>query len=286
MDFIVRDRPDLAQQDFDVPDLIATWDQAMSDLIAAADEAGPQGWGLPSPCPGWSVGDLVAHVTGIERFLLGRTDPPHAPDYDALPHAQAGLSKYIEIPVDLRRSWDRDVVLAEARATLADRKAALLAAADDPDDEVLGPFGKPMALSGVLRIRTFDIWIHEQDIRVATDRPGDLGTAPAWITAGQLAAALPIVWVKRAGAPEGAVIEVTVTGPGVTLHEHIAHVPGGRGEYVAPVPLPDVRVELSWPDLVALAAGRIPAESGLGRVKIQGDSALGQAFVANLAVTP
>ena len=143
-----------------------------------------------------------------------------------------------------------------------------------------------MALSGVLRIRTFDIWIHEQDIRVATARPGGLGTAPAWVTAGQLAAALPIVWVKRAGAPEGTVLEVTVTGPGVTLHEYIAHVPGGRGEYVAPVSQPDVRIELSWPDLVALAAGRITAESGLDRVTIQEDPALGEGFVTNLTVTP
>jgi uncharacterized protein (TIGR03083 family) len=206
------------------------------------------------------------------------------PDYDALPHAQAGLSKYIEIPVDLRRSWSRDEVLTEARATLADRRAALLAERADAD--VLGPFGKPMPLAGVLRIRAFDIWIHEQDIRVATDRPGDLDTPPAWVTAAQLASALPIVWVKRAGAPEGTAIEVIVTGPGVTMHEFVGHVPGGRGEFVAEVGRPDVRVEVSWPDLVALAAGRVPAESGLDLATLSGDAELGEAFVTNLAVTP
>lgn len=277
---------DLPHQTADPAQLLQAWDTAMTDFLAAAEAAGPDQWLAPSPCPGWSVGDLVAHITGIERFLMGRRDPEHVPDYDALPHAQEGLSRYTEIPVDLRRSWSREEVLAEARATHADRLAQLQMALQDGEPELLGPFGKPMSMSDLLGMRILDIWIHEQDVRVASDDPGGLDSVPAWITAGRLRTALGKVWVKTVGAPEGSVAEVSVTGPGVTMTTFVAHLPGGRGSVIEPVSDPDVSVRLSWPDMVALGAGRVPAADGVERAQLAGDPDLARALVTHLTVTP
>ena len=276
----------LPHQTDDPAELLQAWDTAMTDFLRAAEDAGEQQWAAPSPCPGWTVGDLVAHITGIERFLMGRSDPDHVPDYDNLPHAQEGLSRYTEIPVDLRRSWSRDAVLAEAHATHADRRRQLQELLTAGDTELPGPFGKPMSVADLLRIRIFDIWIHEQDVRVATDRPGGLDSVPAWITAGRLGAALGKVWVKAVGAPEDTVAEIDVTGPGVTMTMRVAHLPGGRGTPVAPVADPDATVRLSWPDMVALGAGRVPPREGVERATLGGDPDLARALVTSLAVTP
>ncbi len=286
MDFTVLERAPLAQQEADVPTLIATWQGAMLDLIGAAEAAGPEQWDAPSPCPGWSVGDLVAHATSLERFLLGRTDPPHEPDYSSLSHAEGGLSRVIEIPVDLRRTRTRDHVLAEARQTVADRLQMLIDGPQGADAEIMGPFGRPMPVPAMLRMRIFDTWYHEQDVRIAVDEPGHLGTPPAWVTAGTLVGALGQIWVKRAAAPTGCVAQLDVTGPGVRFSVQVAHAPEGRGNLIAPVTDPDTSVQLSWPDLVALGGGRIPASQGISRAVIAGDRVLGEALVTNLDVTP
>lgn len=286
MQFTVMSQPPMPYQDADIPTLISIWDTSFTDLVQIADEAGEQHWRTPTPCPGWSVGDLVAHATSLERFLLGRADPPHTPDYDTLPHAQAGLSRYTEIPVDLRRSRSRDDVLGEARETAADQLAALRAGPQSPDAEVMGVFGKPMALKRLLRMRIFDTWIHEQDIRVAVDRAGHLDTPPAWVTAGGFVRALLPVWASRTGAPEGSVARIVTTGPGVTFDVMVAALAEGRGALIEPGPTPDVTVELSWPDLIALGAGRVAPQQGIHDAVLAGDIPLAEALVTNLNTTP
>ena len=286
MDFTVARRPPMPYQDVEIGELIAIWDTAVTDLVDIAEAAGPDQWATPTPCPGWSVGDLVAHVVSLERFLMGRADPPHTPDYDSLPHAQSGLSRYTEIPVDLRRSRSRDDVLAEARATAADRLAELSAGPQSPDAEVMGVFGKPMRLRSLLRMRIFDTWIHEQDVRVAIDQAGHLGTPPAWVTAGGFVRSLAAAWAGRAGAPEGAVARFVTTGPEVTFDVLVAAVADGRGALIETGPRPDVTVELSWPDLIALGAGRVPPQEGVHRAVLSGDVPLAEALVTNLSTTP
>lgn len=286
MEFTTLSKPPLPYQDADVATLISIWNQSVNDLLQIAEEAGERNWGRPTPCPGWSVGDLVAHMTSLERFLMGRADPAHEPDYDALPHAQAGLSRYTEIPVDLRRGWTRAEVLQESRQTALDRLAALQSGPQEPDAEVMGVFGKPVTITRMLRLRIFDTWIHEQDIRVAIDRAGHLDTPPAWVTAGGFVRALLPVWATRTGAPEGSVARVVTTGPGVTFDVLVAALAEGRGSLIQAGPTPDVTVELSWPDLIALGAGRVAPQTGIHAAVLAGDIPLAEALVTNLNTTP
>ncbi len=267
-------------------ELVAIWDAALTNLIDAAERAGADPWGDATPCPGWTVGDVVAHVTSIERFLMGRADPDHTPDYDVLPHAQSGLSRYTEVPVDLRRSRSRDDVLREARSTHADRRAELADLAESPDATVLGPFGKPMSLTAVLRMRILDIWIHEQDIRVATGHEDHWGTAAAWVTAGQIVTGLGRLWVRTVDAPEGEVLQLEVTGPGVSFRTQVGHLPDGRGAVIDAVPDPDVTVVLTWPDLVAASAGRVPGGATAEVAQVAGNDLLSGSLLTSLTITP
>lgn len=273
--------PDLPFDGATAAELIDTWDAAMTDLLRAAESAGPAGWGLPTPCPGWGIGDIVAHISFIERFLLQRWDPPHEPDWDSLPHVTSDFGKVTEIPVDLRRGWTRDEVLAEFRQTHADRLQGLRDGPQDLAEMTMSPFGRPWPLDRVLRIRIFDIWVHEQDIRTANSEMADLDTPAAWVTARQLVKGLPAVWAKNTDAPVGSSLRIEVTGPGVVFEAGVLRGEDGRSRY-ADTSAATVSLRLAWPDLVRLMCGRGQSES----VGISGDSELAQRLLATMAVTP
>ena len=65
------------------------WDRVSEYLLGVADAVEPEGWGQPSPYPGWTYKDLLAHLaTGYTIRLLrlrdlvekGRLGPEPHPD--------------------------------------------------------------------------------------------------------------------------------------------------------------------------------------------------------------
>jgi uncharacterized protein (TIGR03083 family) len=274
--------------DADVPTLISAWEGTHRDLLSLAAGLDDAGWRTPTDCPGWSVGDLVAHTAAIEKTLVGETDPPHEPDWHALPHATGDFGRWAEVPVDLRRSWPRERVQEEL-ADLIDRRLAMLVEGPQRlDAQVPSQFGGTADLERVLRMRTFDAWAHEQDARRAVGRPGHLGSAGAWVTANQLLGALPYVWGKAVGAPVAATLRVEVTGPGVTARQTVRVSEGGRAARVPDTWPPTVTLNVSWPDLVLLGCGRVdPDDVDLrARVGVDGDDALAARLLPALSITP
>ena len=63
-----------------------------------------------------------------------------------------------------------------------------------------------------MHVRVMDSWVHEQDIRVATGRPGHDGGPAAQLSLDRLCAAMPFVVGKQAGAPEGASVRFELRG--------------------------------------------------------------------------
>lgn len=255
-------------------DLIEIWQEAVTavaDLAASIDE---DEWTCATALPGWNVADIVAHVVDIEQHLAGDPRPAHEPPWDRLPHVVGDVSRFTEVGVDHRRGMPRQQVVAELRDVITRRHAQLDTVPDG--GEVLSPFGRPTTLQRLLRMRCLDVWMHEQDVRDALDRPGDLDTRPAVITAQQIALALPRAWQSVEAAPEGSTLRIQVTGPGLE-----ADLPVGDGE-------PVVTLTVPWPDLVRLAAGRIAVDdAGLrSRLVMDGDEALGEALLPALSFTP
>ena len=80
--------------------------------------------GCPTPCPGWSVGDVVAHLIDIEQLMAGSPRPDHEPDWASLPHVQADFGRFTEVGVDCRRAHAREDVLAELQETIALRRSS------------------------------------------------------------------------------------------------------------------------------------------------------------------
>lgn len=267
------------------PDLIAAWHEVMLDARTNADDAAA--WSLPTSCPGWTVGDLIAHLLDIDGLLAGDPRPDHEPDWDALPHAVGPVSRMTEVGVDARRGTPMADVLAEFDAVLERRSAQLAAGPMELDVMVMGPFGSDRPLGRVLTMRTLDAWVHAQDIRAARGLPAQLDSAAALITADLLLSGLPLVWGKTVAAPPGTVLALHITGPVVSADLYVGVDDEQRGVMVEGAE-PNVTLTTSWPDLLDLMTGRVAADDPalLARITLVGDEVLSSRLLGALNVTP
>ena len=257
-----------------------TWDAATTNcaaVLTAIDD-----WSLDSPCPGWTITDLVSHTIDLEALLAADPRPEHAPDWSSLPHINSDFGRLTEIGVDYRRGRSRDELLSELDAVHARARARV---------ESLGPDASIPWLRGdtpikqLLGMRTFDIWMHEQDARVAVGDIGNLdgpGAANAWR---YLSAGLPKVWGKNVGAPIGSVLHVSITEPGVTGECWVRVNEDGKASLVDEQSA-DVSVTMPWLAFVMLAGGRATETDFAEDVVVVGDQALGRKLLEVMAVTP
>jgi uncharacterized protein (TIGR03083 family) len=230
-------------------------------------------WDLPSECPGWSVRDVLSHLIGIERALLG--DRPPSPLAALPPHVENEVGARNEAWVAPRRSLPGPVVLEEFRNVTARRLADLRSFPANRFDEIgPSPVGN-VAYREFMNVRVMDSWVHEQDIRVATGRPGHDSGPAAELSLDRLCSAMPFVVGKQAGAPEGACVQFELRG---TVPRRIdVVVQGGRAKAVPrfdgrPTVVLDMDIEVFW----RLACGRVDGQAAhvAGLVEVGGDTEL------------
>jgi uncharacterized protein (TIGR03083 family) len=266
--------------DGDMPGNVAAFEQTVRSTIALAETFGAREWDLPTECPGWSVRDQVAHIIGIERMMLGDPEPEHTLPAE-LPHVRNDFGRMLEVAVDARREQPGEMALAELRETLKRRLGAL--AVIDSEQEIQAPDGRMGPYSRMMMFRAFDCWIHEQDIRRAVGRPGNLD-APAAERARQImVSGFPFVVAKRAGAEPGCSVTLEITGP-LSFRTCVVVDEEGRGRPAESVPDPAVTLTMGWEGYVRLSAGRCgPADV---RTSVDGDRDLAERILGTMSVTP
>ncbi len=194
----------------DAPGLLEAYGQSMQALIDLGSTLREQEWGLPTQCPGWTVQDVLAHVAGLEGWLAGDDVPVvEVPD---LPHVDNAVDRFIEGFVVARRSRSGEEVVEELTDILARRRADLYASVEDADTVIRGSFG-PAAASDVLATRILDVWTHEQDVRHAIGRPGNLDSAGAAVTVHRFELGLPRTVARTARVEPGHAVVLDLTGP-------------------------------------------------------------------------
>ena len=283
----------LRYSDADIPALIDIWAGVAAALIDIGRACSADEWAAATPCPGWTVGDLVAHLIGIERRMLGEPPPDHVPDWGALPHAQGPVGRFTELDIDLRRSWPAASVIAEAEETVARRLEMLQAGPQDLGVEVMGVFGRAVPIEYMLALRTFDGWAHGQDARTALGRPGDWAGAGGWISAGRMCAALPFIIAKNMQCAPGTIATIDVTPvdhDSVSFDRTVVIDDDGRGNFasVYSSSTPTFAIRCDWGTFSQLACGRLDIHSDdvRRRVDVRGDQELGDRFIEELAITP
>ncbi|GHE61370.1 maleylpyruvate isomerase family mycothiol-dependent enzyme [Streptomyces vinaceus] len=256
--------------------------EAISELVLPLTEGE---WNRATPCPGWSVRDVVSHVIGIECEQLGDPRPIHTLPRD-LRHVVDEFTRYMEVQVDVRRHHTAPEMTSELEYTIIRRSRQLRNEKRDPDTMVRGPLGDQVTLEHALRLRAFDVWIHEQDLRAALGVPGNWDSPGAYVARDILLAGLPKVVAKKAGAPANSAVVIDVHGP-VEFLRTVRVDAQGRGTVDGTPSLgPAVTLTTDWETYVRLAAGRVRAGAVADRVKVEGDAELAEAILAHFAVTP
>ena len=261
---------------------VATWQRACHDLVALTRDLSQEEGDLPTDLAGWSVKDNIAHTAHLEAVLAGT--PEETIEVPPAPHVTGPMNHYCEQGVLARRDRSLAELADEIEAAAATRSAALAA---DPPTDPGAPAPKSPGDAGwdnatLLRNRPFDVWIHEQDVRRATGRPGGWDSPAAAHTLTVLAASLPFVVGKRVAPPAGTTLRLLV--PEADLEAGVRVGDDRRATLVGSDVPADVTVTLRAEDFLVLAAGRRGPERT--EPVVEGDQELGRRLLASLAITP
>lgn len=191
-------------------DLVEAFAQTAQAVVELARTCSEDDLAQPTECPGWTVHDQISHVVGVEAWLQGHKDPRvEVPPYA---HVRNDLGKRVEYAVELRRSRTGAQVLSELEDVLAQRLSTLRDPSLTGTDSIPGPFG-PDRATAVMLFRIFDVWTHEQDIRSALGRPGNLDSPAATVFVTAVMGQLPKLIATRARVEPGHSVIIEVSGP-------------------------------------------------------------------------
>jgi uncharacterized protein (TIGR03083 family) len=249
-----------------------TWE----GLAEACFELTDTEWALPTECPGWDVKDQLSHLIGIERTMVGEAAPVwNGPFGD---HVQTDFARSNEPWIAVRRPFPGATVRAEFMEVTRARLAQLDGLSEDEWAAVgFTPLGQqPYAI--FMEVRAYDSWVHEQDVRLALDRPGGSANLASALSIDRVQGAMGFVVGKRAGCPEGTAVRFDIAGPQRDARAFTVAVRDGRAREVGDEVTPTVTLSMSSLDFVRLGCGR--AEAGeleaAGAIGVQGDAAAGR----------
>ncbi len=263
----------------DVDKVLTALDEEFDAIVELAAGLGPEDWERPTACPGWTVQDHLAHVIGIEAMLQGRPQPEV--ELGDLSHLRNDFARANEVWVEGYRHRPPSAVLDDLRGIIAERRAALAAMTPaDFDADAMTPAG-PDTYGRFMRVRTMDVWFHEQDVREAVGRPGHLtGRAPEQSLA-EVAQVLGYIVGKRVAPPAGTTVRFVLTGDlaariDIQVTDRARLVDHIEGSPTAEITLPGDR-------FMRIAGGRLSDsdDSRMG-VSFAGDTTLGGEIITNL----
>jgi uncharacterized protein (TIGR03083 family) len=245
---------------------------SLSAFITTAAELGhhldtlsDEEWTTPTAVHDSTVRELVVHLVGVERYVLGQLG--RRPSLDAPTrelHQPVTRAAAAELDgaagAEVARTWWREVM-------------QLIGACSE-----LGPAHPvtfhhlPGSIRGLLVVRTFEVWTHDDDIRRAVDRPtNDLDDPRLAMMSSTLMELIPQGMALMGVAQPGRTARFALTGDGAGTHD-VALAPGetpGR---------PDITIATNALPLCRLAADRLVVADL--PVEVDGDRSLLEPILA------
>jgi uncharacterized protein (TIGR03083 family) len=260
--------------------LFAVWD----DIDTLTGGFQDLQWRAATSLPGWNVHDVVAHLIGVESMLQGADTPDADIDVSTLKHVRNGVGVMNERWVRKLQGIGDAELHEKFQATTAERRKALSGLSNNAWNEVTATPAGPDSYGRFMRVRVFDCWMHEQDIRDAVDRPAtvsDLAGPAAELALDEMAASMGFVVGKLGGAPEGSRVSIELTGP---MGRTINVVVEGRGKVVDDFgdDNPTSTIRLDGLLFTRLAGGRTPVGAHRGNISYGGDEGVGRRIVEHL----
>ncbi|HEX7442752.1 MAG TPA: maleylpyruvate isomerase family mycothiol-dependent enzyme [Acidimicrobiales bacterium] len=261
-------------------DLLRNEYRELVELGASLDEAQ---WAVPTCLPGWSVRDVFGHVIGAEAMLLG--EPVPEADLSHLTHMANAIAEANEVWVEATRGLPGSEMVSRLEDVTSRRLAALDAMGQaEFDAPSWTPAGKDETYGRFMRIRHFDCYLHEQDIRLALGKPARETADDLSSSLDEVATGLGYIVGRKAGMPDGSRVRIDLTGP--VTRTYLVQIAGRAAVVESLDGEPTVGIELPAMHFLRLTGGRhdagVDAEDG---VRFTGDRGLGGQLVANLAFT-
>jgi uncharacterized protein (TIGR03083 family) len=261
--------------------LFDTWDSLDRLLIGLSE----QQWRTPTPLPGWCVHNVVAHIIGTESVLQGISTPDADIDVSSLAHVRNDVGVANECWVRHLSAESGDDLQQRFREVTADRRKSLTdMPVEDWNAPTLTPVGSD-SYGRFMRVRVFDCWMHEHDIRDALNQPASdaelAGPAPRLVL-NEMAISMGYVVAKLGKAPDGSRVAIELTGP---LARSIRVLVDGRAQLVDDFggEQPTATIRLDGVLFTRLAGGR--ADTGAGGVELGGDQEVAARIVEHLNYT-
>ena len=259
--------------------LFGAWDE-IDRVVEALSEAQ---WQETTPLPGWCVHDVVAHVIGTESMLQGVGTPEADIDVSTLKHVRNDIGVLNERWVRKLRGVGSAELLEMFRVTTAERCTALAELSDDAWNAITATPAGPDSYGRFMRVRVFDCWMHQHDIRDALERPAteaDLAGPSSRLALDEVAASMGFVVGKLGGAPDGSRVAIELTGP---LQRTINVDVQGRARVVDEFDAePTSTITLDGLLFTRLAGGRTTPARHPDAVTYGGDEAVGRRIVEHL----
>ncbi len=253
---------------------------AVAELGAALDASQ---WDRPTDLPGWTVKDNLSHLVGTESMLAGEASP--SVDVTHLGHVHNAIGDANEAWVESLRALPGPQVLERFTAVAARRLAALDAKTQaDFDAPTWTPAGPDETYGRFMRIRHYDCFLHEHDMRLALDLPDRAAPADVASALDEVATGLGYIVGRRAALPRGARVRIAVTGPVprtylVAVEDRARLVEDLGAEPTCGLVLPAML-------FLRLTGGRLPARPHVGvDLTLEGDEAQAAQLADHLAFT-
>lgn len=256
--------------------LFMEWD-ALGELVDQIDE---HQWLQPSKLPHWSNFDILAHIIGTERFLLGES-----PVEQVLPEGRQYANEIAKLNdqwVATLHSLSPAELVTYYHETIAIREDVLNRITES-ELEAIGwtPIGQA-PFRRFLQIRVFDCYVHEQDLRRSLGLPGHSSGRVAEFSMDEVERALGYIVGKQARLPQGASVQLQIDG-GVQRIWNIEVKE--RAQLVDLIAQPTCTIRLDSTTFMALACGRIDPNEVESQIGVEGDQRLAQQIVQHLAFT-
>jgi uncharacterized protein (TIGR03083 family) len=263
-----------------LPGLFAVWD-SIDALLAGLPETG---WQAATPLPGWCVRAVVSHIIGTESFLEGIAPPQPDIDVKVLEHVRNDIGAMNECWVRHLSGESGNSVLELYRAVTGKRRKVLTMLPDEEWNALTPTPVGPDSYGRFMRVRVFDCWMHEQDIREALLRPSsddELGGPASQLSLDEIAATMGFVVGKLAKAPDGSRIQFELTGP---VARSIRVSVDGRAQVVDDFGglEPTATIRLDALQFTRLAGGRPMCPARAQDVELGGDKDVAAQIVEHL----
>ncbi len=249
-------------------DLTAASNEAWTSVTRLIASLEADDWNRPTPCVGWSVKDILAHLGHVEGMLVHRFDQPDPPP--GWVGEGSPLDQMTGQGVESRRTWSPGEVIDEIERAAAATRQLLGQPNLDWQEPVLTPVG-PATRQVAVEMRVNDMFLHLCDLRTATGQPIDRSAIDRSseplareMAVGRAVRLSPWAWAKKVGATEGQRLRLSLGGPGGVDHDVV--VRDGKAVVEPTSGTPDASVTGTAFAYLLAVSGRhalVPAGGGL-----------------------